>query len=81
MTGKRELKVFLKGDSAAQAAWYRTMREIGVLNADEIRGLEDMGPIPGGDQYYSSLNYIPLEAFAELSRLRAMERQAEGGNT
>ena len=78
---KRELKVFLKGDSAAQAAWYRTMREIGVLNADEIRGLEDMGPIPGGDQYYSSLNYIPLEAFAELSRLRAMERQAEGGNT
>ena len=30
---KRELKVFLKGDSAAQAAWYRTMREIGGLNA------------------------------------------------
>ena len=75
---KRELKVFLKGDSAAQAAWYRTMRELGALNADEIRGLEDMGCIPGGDQYYSSLNYIPLEAFAELSRLRAMRRQTEG---
>ena len=74
---KRELKVFLKCDSAAQAAWYRTMREIGGLNADEIRGLEDMGPIPGGEQYFASWNFGPLEQWARLSVLRAMGRQAE----
>ena len=53
------------------------MREIGGLNADEIRGLEDMGPIPGGEQYFASWNFGPLEQWARLSVLRAMGRQAE----
>lgn len=74
---KRELKVFLRGDTAAQAAWYRTMRETGAYSADEIRALEDMGSIPGGDTYYASWNYGPLAQWAALSVLRAM-RQAAG---
>ncbi len=74
---KRELKAFLKGDSAAQAAWYRTMREIGAYSVNDIRGLDDLPAVPGGDSRYSSLNYIPLEDFAELSRLRAGSGQGE----
>ena len=54
------------------------MREIAGLNADEIRGLEDMGPIPGGEQYFASWNFGPLEQWARLSVLRAMGRQTEG---
>lgn len=77
---KRELKVFLKGDTAAQAAWYRGMREVGALNADEIRALEDMGSIPGGQSYYASWNYGPLEQWAELSVLRAIGKAAGGKN-
>lgn len=69
---KRNLKVFLKGDTAAQSAWYRTMREISALNADEIRGLEDMGTIPGGQEYYASWNYGPLGKWALLSVIRAL---------
>ena len=76
---KRNLKVFLKGDTAAQAAWYRVMREIGGLNADEIRGLEDMGKIPGGEQYYASWNYGPLERWALLSMIRALGKAGEKG--
>lgn len=77
---KRELKVFLKGDTAAQAAYYRAMREIGALNADEIRGLEDRGMIPGGNVYYASWNYGPLDDFARLSVIRALGKTSEGGN-
>ncbi len=80
---KRELKVFLRGDTAAQNARYRTMREIGAFSADEIRALEDMGEIPGGSTYYASWNYGPLEQWARLSVLRAMGKQAaaqEGGD-
>lgn len=69
---KRNLKVFLKGDTAAQSAWYRTMREISALNADEIRALEDMGTIPGGQEYYASWNYGPLRDWALLSVIRAL---------
>lgn len=77
---KRELKVFLKGDTAAQAAWYRGMREVGAMNADEIRALEDMGSIPGGQSYYASWNYGPLAQWEALSVLRALGRTAEGKN-
>ena len=68
--------MFLKGDTAAQSAWYRTMREISALNADEIRGLEDMGMVPGGQEYYASWNYGPLRDWALLSVIRALGNAA-----
>lgn len=68
---KRELKVFLRGDTAAQTARYRTMHEIGAYSVDEIRALDDMGAVPGGTARYASLNYVPLEVWEELSRQRA----------
>lgn len=52
----------LRGDSRARAEFYKAMREIGVLNANEIRDLEDLPPIPGrgGDVYLQPLNFAPL---------------------
>lgn len=67
---KRELKVFLQGDTAAQANWMKTMREIGAYNADEIRALDDRPPAPGGEEYYASLNYVPQSEWKELTRTR-----------
>lgn len=78
---KRELKVFLKGDTTAQASYYRALREIGALNADEIRALEDRGKIPGGSAYYASWNYGPLEDFVRLSVIRALGGKSNNGGT
>ena len=71
---RRELKVFLKGDTAAQAAWYQAMRLNGAYNANEIRALEDLPAILGGESYYASLNYVPLDQFRVLSTMRASGR-------
>ena len=68
---RRELKVFLRGDSAAQAAWYQSLRINGAYSANEIRALEDLPAIEGGDVYYASLNYAPLDQFRVLSTMRA----------
>ena len=57
---KRELKTFLQGDTAAQANWLRTMRELGAYNADEVRALDDRPKIPGGDAYTVGPNYTPI---------------------
>lgn len=73
---KRELKVFLRGDTAAQAAWYKALREVSGLNPNEIRAFEDMGTIPGGDSYYASWNYGPLDQWALLSVIRALGKMA-----
>lgn len=46
----------LRGDSAQRAAFYRQMFDMGAYNTDEIRALEEMGPVPGGDVRYRPLN-------------------------
>ena len=59
---KYKVEGLLRGDSGARAAFYTALRGIGVLNADEIRELEDRPPIPGGKgkTYLQPLNFAPL---------------------
>ena len=46
------------------------MREIGPYSVNDVRALEDLPDVPGGDTRNASLNYIPLERFDELSMAR-----------
>lgn len=57
----------LKGDFASRASWYKNMREIGAFSVNDIRDLEDLESVPGGDSRYASWNYGPLERWEELS--------------
>lgn len=41
----------LRGDSAARSAFYTAMRQIRAMSANEVRGLENMEPYEGGDEY------------------------------
>lgn len=60
---KYSLEGLLRGDSAQRAAFYRAMWEIGAINSNEIRALEDRGPVEGGDTYYRPLNMGELGTF------------------
>lgn len=62
----------LKGDTASRGAWYNNMRNLGGFNVNEIRALEDLPPVKGGDKFYANLNFVPLDIWEELSELRAM---------
>lgn len=50
----------LRGDSTARANYYRVMREVGAMSANDIRELEDRPPVDGGDTYLQPLNLAPL---------------------
>jgi HK97 family phage portal protein len=50
----------LRGDSAARAAFYRVMREVGAFSANDIRDKEDLPPVDGGNTYLQPLNMAPL---------------------
>ena len=67
---RREMKGLLRGDTAAQAAWYKAMREVSAYSPNDILALEDMPAVEGGDSRYASLNYVPLADFQELSIAR-----------
>jgi HK97 family phage portal protein len=65
---KMNLNALLRGDTAARAAYYKAMREIGVYSADDIRALEDMpaiGGAGGGDKRIVPANYTTLERMGE----------------
>lgn len=46
----------LRGDSGQRAAFYTSMWNIGALSTNDIRRLEDMAPVDGGDTRYRPLN-------------------------
>ena len=64
----------LRGASAARMQIYKTMLEEGPYSVNDVRALEDLPDIPGGDEHRASLNYVPLSLWAELSRTRAETR-------
>lgn len=62
---KINTRAIMRGDSAAQAQWYREMRNIGVYSVNEIRELEDMDPVPGGEKRVLQVNMTTLEKIGE----------------
>lgn len=65
----------LRGDFSSRSAWYKAMRETGVFSINDIRALEDLPDVEGGDERYASLNYVPASVWRSLS----ISRNTEGG--
>ena len=57
----------LRSDSQSRAAYYKSLWETGVYSVNDIRRLEDMPSVDGGDDHMASLNYVPLSLWRELS--------------
>lgn len=65
---KINMRGLLQGDTKTRLDYYRGLREIGVINADEIRELEDMAPIgaaDGGEKRVMQGQYTTLEKIGE----------------
>lgn len=65
---KFNVNAMLRGDTAARAAYYNTMRQNGVLSVNDIRELEDLNKVPteeGGDGYFVNGNMISLKRAME----------------
>ena len=56
------LEGLLRGDAAARAGFYQTLWNLGALSTNEIRALEERGPVEGGDVRYRPLNMGALGA-------------------
>jgi len=54
------LDALMRGDSAGRAAYYSALRNIGAINANEIRGRENMNPYDGGEVYMVQGAMIPV---------------------
>jgi HK97 family phage portal protein len=62
------LKALVAGDMKTRLDWYRGLREIGVISADDILAIEDMpliGKKKGGDKLTMQGQYTTLEKIGE----------------
>ncbi|WP_313159270.1 phage portal protein [Mixta calida] len=57
----------LRADSAGRAAYYTTALQNGWMSRNDVRRLENMPPIEGGDIYTVQLNLTPLEDLKQNS--------------
>jgi HK97 family phage portal protein len=53
---KHKVEGLLRGDAQARASFYNSLFQLGALSPNDIRELEDLNPIDGGDQYFIPLN-------------------------
>lgn len=56
----------LRADAAGRAALYTAQFSVGAVTPNEIRGFENMDPLPGGDRAFVQLNNVfPLDRIDE----------------
>ena len=57
----------LRADSAARASFYSQMVQNGIMTRNEVRRLENLAPLPGGDDLTIQSNMIPATKLGELT--------------
>lgn len=53
---------FLRADSAGRAAFYKSMTDIGAMTINEVRALEGLPSVPGGDVPRIQMQNAPITA-------------------
>lgn len=56
-----DVRGLLRGKNEDRAKYYTQLRDLGVLSINEIRELEDMNPIEGGDLRLVPLNMVSVQ--------------------
>lgn len=60
VTVEFNLEGLLRGDSAARSAFYGAMLNAGVMTINEVRALENLPPVPGGDVPRMQSQNVPI---------------------
>lgn len=55
----------LRGDLKTRQEFYKTMLDRGIYNINEVRALEDLNPVQGGDLRLVQMNMVSLEQAAK----------------
>ncbi len=59
----------LRGDIESRYRAYATARQWGWMSANDVRELENMNPIPGGNIYLVPLNMVPATSAGQAQRI------------
>lgn len=69
MTIEFKLDGFLRTTPQERAQFYSTMAQNGAMSRNEIRRLENLPPVEGGDALTAQSNLVPLDKLGEATRV------------
>lgn len=64
---KFNFRGLLRGDHATRAAFYHNAIADGWMSINEVRELEDMNPVEGGDQHFIPMNYTTIDKVGQTT--------------
>lgn len=70
VTVEFNLEGLLRGDSAARATFYQTMTQIGGMTINEVRRLENLPPVAGGDEVRMQMQNVPISEAGNVDQTR-----------
>lgn len=62
------LEGLLRADSAARASFYQTMTQIGGMTINEVRKLENLPPVTGGDEVRMQMQNVPISETTDANQ-------------
>lgn len=71
-TAKFVIDGLLRGDVGARFEAYSKGRQWSIYSINDVRELEDLNPVPGGDDYHVPLNMVPVDQAGSDRALRAV---------
>lgn len=71
-----DVRGLMRADSATRAAYYQTCMNLGIYSLNEVRDLETLPPVEGGDVRFVTLNVQTLEAALAAAKSPAPEQPA-----
>ena len=74
---KMNTNALVRGDMASRGAFYNQLFNLGSISPNEIRGLEEMNPVDGGDQHFRPLNMAPLDEPFEQPQTEPVDDDTE----
>lgn len=60
VTVEFNLEGLLRGDTASRAAFYTSMTQIGAMTINEVRALENLAPVEGGEVPRMQMQNVPI---------------------
>lgn len=75
---KFKLEGLMRGDSAARSAFYGAMVDKGIMTRNEIRALEDLPPLTGGDVLTVQAQMIPIDDVGKVAKVPTVETLPPG---
>ena len=64
---KFNVDALLRPDAKTRAEVNKTLWEIGAINANEVREMEDETPYDGGENYFVQTSYAPVKTAVQLA--------------